>query len=377
MIAIGVLGIGLIMVAAIFPVALTQHKDSIEKSRSLDMLDKAAALIAARIDAGNLWVATPPAAMMANPPADDVKPGADSPWYMLPTSNLPVNGTVWDRMPANSPLFSPLEPSGLVEYGIYSNCLNLCRNANTYGFSDSGQRGNAYSWFAIPSLELLSDRKAPLNDSLSPMDDAAFQSIENRFAWVGFYRKMAGGSTRSAVAVNRILRNERYAEQDMMSLGSGGPGFMPQGGGNSLRRLPVPWRVTVGYDPNTKRLFNTANPEGLGELAPPGSKIMVGGFVWRNALVLPPAPAMPIAPAGRILTVTNVYDNTNDGTENPNLVDFLEDPAGLPTFDALNDPADQQYFFDVIVFPPPVVDIIGGNLRFGRKSPLIQWKVNL
>ena len=365
MIAIGVLGIGLIMVAAIFPIALTQHRDSIEKSRSLDMLNKAEALLRSRIDASRLT-------------SDSfVQPGSDSPWYMLPMANLTVNSNglnAWDRMPATTPYFNPIELNpALAEFGIYANCLNGCRPALTFGATDLGFAANAFSWTGMPSLEQLSDRKAPSIDSLSPMTDSEFQSLENRFAWVGFYRRLAGGATRYTVAVNRILRDERYAEQDMTTLGVAGPGFGPQAGGNP-RRLPVPWRLTVGYDPVAKRMFNTAAPEGLGELAPPGARIMIGGLVWRNA---PSLFTMPTAPAGRIFTVTNVFDNTNDGIENPNIVDFLEDPTGLPTFDIVNDPPEEQYSFDIIVFPPPFVDVNGTNVRFARKSPLIQWKVNL
>lgn len=369
MIAIGVLGIGLIMVAAIFPVALSQHKDSIEKSRSLDMLNKAEALLRSRLDAGSLWVdpSTPP--------------GVDSPWSMLPTSNLGVgsNGAnPWDWMPATTPYLttSATIPIGMGlsidDYAHYANCLN---------FAFDSSPGNPFILTAMPSLELLSDRKAPpTNNPWSPMNDDEFQSIENRFAWTGFYRRLAGGSTRYAVAVNRMLRGERYAEQDMTTVGLADPGFMPQAGNNganTLRRLPVPWRVTVRYNPQTRRIYNTASPEGLGELAPPGSKIMVGGVVWRNGSVTP-APTMPVSPAGRILTVTNVFDNTMDGIDNPETIDFLEDPTGLPTFDpfAPNGPVD-QYFFDVIVFPPPFVGVNGSDVQFGRKSPLVQWKVNL
>jgi len=364
MIAIGVLGIGLIMVAAIFPVALTQHKDSIEKSRSLDQINTAEALMRSRLDSGQLWVAASPV----------VAPGADSPWYMLPMANLAVgsNGNnAWDWMPNTSPLFSSISapiPVGLTQadYLTYANCLNFAINTDP---------GNPFSWTAIPSLEMLSDRKAPPTiNPWSPMNDDEFQSTENRFAWMGFYRRMANGSTRYTVAVNRILRGERYAEQDVSTVGMADPGLMPQAGGTP-RRLPVPWRVTVRYNPQTRRMYNTASPEGLGELAPPGSKIMVGGFIWRNGFVAPPPP-LPVSPAGRILTVTNVFDNTGDGIDNPETVDFLEDPAGLPQFDPSAQPQD-QYFFDVIVIPPPFVGVTGTDVQFGRKSPLIQWKVNL
>lgn len=361
MIAIGVLGIGLIMVAAIFPVALTQHKDSIEKSRSLDMLNKAEALLRSRIDTSKLWfdALTPP--------------GADTPWNMLPMANLQVgsNGpNPWDWMPNTTPYFSSagtINPGlSAADYLHYANCLN---------FSYDASPGNPFSLTAIPPLEMLSDRKAPLTvNPWSPMNDDEFQAIENRFVWIGFYRRLANGSSRFAVAVNRLLRGERYAEQDMSTVGLAGPGFMSRAGGVP-RRLPVPWRVTVRYNPQTRRMYNTADPEGLGELAPPGSKIMVGGFIWRNGNVVP-SPTMPVSPAGRILTVTNVFDNTNDGVENPETVDFLEDPTGLPEFAPSAQPQD-QYFFDVIVFPPPFVGVNGNNVQFGRKSPLIQWKVNL
>lgn len=361
MIAIGVLGIGLIMVAAIFPVALTQHRESIEKSRSLGMLNIADTLLRSRIDASKLWVEQPPF----------LPPGTDSPWYMMPMANLNVNSNganAWDWMPATTPFLTTPAVIGpgltAADYTHYANCLNFCYNA---------QPGNAFSLFAIPSLELLSDRKAPPTvNPWSPMTDAEFESIENRFAWVGFYRRLAGGTTRYAVAVNRMLRGEQYAEQDTQNINSPDPGFAPLAG-NASRRLPVPWRVTVRYNANTRRLYNVANPEGLGELAPPGSRIMIGGIVWRGGPAAPPIPTMPVVPAGRILTVTNVFDSTNDGIENPEMVDVLEDTSSLPWFGA----SPNDYYFDVIVFPPPAVGINGSNILFGRKSPLIQWKVNL
>ena len=352
MIAIGVLGIGLIMVAAIFPVALTQHRDSIEKSRSLDLVNKAEALLRSRLDASRLWV-------------DPLTPaGTDSAWFMLPMSNLAVgsNGpNAWDWMaPRTTPFLSAPSTIGpglsANDYLNYANCLNFAYNS---------QPGNAFSLFAMPSLEMLSDRKAPTYDAWSPMNDAEFESSENRFAWVGFYRRLAAGTTRYTVAVNRILRDERYAEQDPSTIGTGDPGIAPMAGGTP-RRLPVPWRVTVQYNPLTHRIYNNANPEGLGELAPAGSRIMVGGFVWPGGPITPPVPTLPTAPAGRILTVTNVFDFNSDGVDEA--VDFLEDPTGLPA---------APYFFDVIVFPPPYVAVNGTNVQFGKKSPLIQWKVNL
>ncbi len=75
--------------------------------------------------------------------------------------------------------------------------------------------------------------------------------------------------------------------------------------------------------------------------------------------------------------MTNVFDTTNDGIDNPETVDFLEDPTGSAAVRTRPRPPTDQYFFDVIVFPPPFVGVNGSDVQFGRKSPLIQWKVNL
>src|SRR6185295_1233273 len=75
MIAIGVLGIGLIMIAAIFPAALLRHRDSIDRSRANEIYSKAESLMRARLDPLRLWV--DPILIPGNPGAGPPRVGQD------------------------------------------------------------------------------------------------------------------------------------------------------------------------------------------------------------------------------------------------------------------------------------------------------------
>jgi len=55
-IALGILGVGMVMVAAMFPIALTEHRRSADTSRALEMVSKAEAMLHNRLDARLLWV---------------------------------------------------------------------------------------------------------------------------------------------------------------------------------------------------------------------------------------------------------------------------------------------------------------------------------
>ena len=404
MIAIGVLGIGLIMVAAIFPSALEIHRQSIEKSQALDMFNKAESVLRGRLDTSRLWTCP------ANAPgllADlRVPTGTDSPWYIFPSANLAVgadnpnpNAINWDFMlqatsslmpnAANDP---PATPGSEYHYS-YANCLNFCYDNSLAG--GPPRPGNPVPWVALMPMDVLSDRRAPFstNVALSPFTDREFEEAPNRFAWLGFYRRLANGTVRYAAAVTKINRGDQFAQQATdtldpasfnplapvaMSAGTN-PGYLPRPNPTVTRRLPAVWRVTVGYIANSRRLFNLASPEGLGELAPPGSKIMVGGFVWRTTPLLPTSPARPIAPAGKILTVVNVIDNSPDGVDNAETIDVLEDTSDLPIFQFNQLPGanDPNFVFDVLIIPPPITGAYNGDGVYSSKPSNTTWKVNL
>ena len=54
-IAIGILGVGMIMVAAVFPVALSQHRDTTDRVRADELLSKADSMLRSRLNEDVLW----------------------------------------------------------------------------------------------------------------------------------------------------------------------------------------------------------------------------------------------------------------------------------------------------------------------------------
>src|SRR5947208_1825922 len=59
MIAVGILGVGLTMVAAVFPVALSQHRDASDISLSQRVATKSQAVLQARLQSELLYVPPP------------------------------------------------------------------------------------------------------------------------------------------------------------------------------------------------------------------------------------------------------------------------------------------------------------------------------
>ncbi len=317
-IAVGILGVGLIMVAAIFPVALTQHRTSVEQARAIELVSKAESLLRGRIDPTHLWI----------DPLVSTVPGLDSPWYLLPTVNLTVGATgatAWDDMTLAAPL-------------TYSDAINGVTLPVT----------NPLNPFSLFGLDILSDRVAPYSGggSFSPFTDSEFMDAPNRMIWYGFYRRPAAGQTTFATAICKQRRNQIFVEQN---LSVAAPFANPTANPARARRLPVPWRVSVGYVGGNILSNAAAAPNGLARLAPIGTKIMIHGTVYA------PASPVPTAPAGRILTVSDNIDNFT--------VEFVGDLTDVPLFGA-------GVTFDVWVFPPSVES---GD--FGKESPLLDWKV--
>lgn len=347
-IAVGILGIGLILVAAIFPAALTQHRESTDQARAIETIAKAQALIGAKVETGNLWVHTDylPGGLLAH---------RDSPWYLLPTVNLRVGNDCWDVM---------VQGTG-VNAGLFAN------------FANGAPVGAGNTW-NLHGLDILSDRVAPftlfnsgssctstgdglLSPAGSPFTDAELMEAPNRQVWYGFYRRLATGSFEFAAAACKQRKNQIFAEQDatVSTFTSNLSVYATN------RRLPVPWRVLVSWEGGnvlTNALsVQPAPPNGIGlaELAPVGTKLIVRGGVD----IVPSVPIPPPIGAGVVLTVSDIIDNYT--------VEFVGDSSGLLLRDPL--PAGPpQVFFDVWVFPPSVET--GG---FGRVSPLLDWRVPL
>ncbi len=288
-IAMGILGVGLIMVAAIFPVALTQHRQSTEKARAIDMIAQAETLLHSRLDPNQLWV-------------DPVlyNAGLDTPWYFMPLANLRVRGA-WEFAEAN----------------VYADLLN------------GAPLGNS-------SLQFLG--KDVLSDRIVPVNDLAANETPNRFIWYGFYRQLANGSMRYTAAVCKQRRNQIFYMQDM---GVAAPEANPTAFTAGPRRFPMPWRVRVSRIPGTNQLFNGGGVR-LSDLAPAGSKIMLHGYVAGDV-----AP-IPTVPAGRVLTIANPVES---GVVGLDIVQVVEDISDIPANDPVA-AGDNNVVFDVWLFPP-------------------------
>jgi prepilin-type N-terminal cleavage/methylation domain-containing protein len=323
MIAMSILGIGLIMVAAIFPVALSQHRDSVYQARATELATKAEALLRSRVDSSLLWC-----------DLNRLAAGLDSPWQLLPFRNLYAGGG-WDW----DALYT--DPQNPVRY---ANLINL------FNVDLADWRTGTINADRLIGADLLADRFTPLDD-----EDAGNEA--NRLVWYGFYRRRVNGTVHYAVAICRQQRNHRFARQDVeLPDFQLAPTAALAGPWTDARRFPVPWRVTVVYDGVVNRLASLSGAEGLAELAPVGSKVMVQGAtyggVWPDIWL----EAVPGA-AGRILTVSDVFNSVT--------VEIREDLSGLPGF------------FDIWVFPPPVISGDTGNVLFGKEPPVIDWKVFL
>jgi hypothetical protein len=351
-IAVAILGIGLIMVAAVFPVALTQHQNSAEQAGAMELLTKAEAMLRARLDTAQLF--TP-------------SPSEDSPWFLLPTININAGGTAWDAMPQNtvsgSNLFANLISSFPFSGGVplgnfpdYVRCLPWSAIPLAIPVDQPLTRG-----FLFPDLVV--------NRDFSPVTattDQELQEAPSHFVWYGFYRRLASGGIRFGAAVCKQRRGQVYFEQDTATPPISCPSLFAEPKptpASPNRRLPVPWRLTVGLDSaNGRRLTNTPTPQvfapaagfGLGSLAPIGSKIMIQGTPYPN---LGSGFAVPV-PTGRIYTVMDVIDSFT--------VQVLEDVSDLPPF------ATTGTTFDVWLFPPAA-----GGAQTSNEAPLMAWRTNL
>lgn len=325
-IAVGILGVGLIMVAAVFPAALTQHRMSVEQARAAELVSKAESLLNSRYHRTSLWV---------DPAVTNVV-GLDSPWYLLPMVNMVTSAPAWDSMDLVANL-----PRNLTYADVISGV--------TVGNFDSNI--NPLNPIVLFPPDILSDR-------IAPATDRDLMSAPNRAVWYGFYRREAAGTTTFATAICKQRRNQIFVEQD---LNIGAPFANPTANPASARRLPVPWRVSAGYL-GGNILSNASAPPllggtlGLARLAPVGTKIMLSGGSYANGA----NPA--IAPAGTILTVSDTIDDFT--------VEVVGNLASLPLYDPDAAAGPPNFTFDVWVFPPSVE-----NGDFGRESPLLDWKV--
>lgn len=344
-IAVAILGVGLIMVAGVFPVALYQHRETAAQADANRLMGKAESLIRARIQNDFLWYDTDP--KYAN---------QGSPWYLLPTTNLQAAAAAWDPMPV-------LAPPSYTLWSSYANIIN--------GVDEAAINAATETPTLLFGVDTLSDRQAPFTagNALTPFTDSEFNDAAQRFAWYGFYRRTAAGTFNFAVAVCRQQRDQTFVEQSLaentessLAIEALNPYSIPLAAGIA-RRLPVPWRVSVTYYGGHTIGNQMVDPMlgsgiGLDALAPRGSLLMIQGDTHEEA----PSGTEPtvLIPSGRILTVVDAPC--------AGCVEVREDISDLPYMDIYGD-GSKLITFDVWVFPPAVT---GSN--FGTNPPVIEWK---
>jgi len=358
-VAVGVLGVGLIMVAAFFPAALLEHQRTVDDARALNLSAKAEAMLHNRLNPEQLYVDQ--FALAA---------GFDSPWYALPFVNMRVLPDItatnirreWDPANVNTAVGNCLDPDVTqVYYNLLNNIpippANPCVQPNPV---------------QLFGLDYLTDR-------VLPRTAARVQEEADRLAWYGFYRTLASGKRDYAAVICKPRKDRQYAVQDLSDTPENNFGTPRVRIENPTvnRFFPVPWRVTVGRIPGTNILANqnVANILGgvnIDSLAPRGSKIMLHGrartFTGGGVLDFP---------LGRILTV--VEASPPGGVDTRSRIRILEDISDIPAFD----PAGEGFRFDIWVFPPAVSirTTAGGSPGitpvFEDESPVLRWKVGL
>ena len=223
MIAIGILGLGLTMVATIFPLALDQHRISTDRILSADV-----------------------AVQMQSRMVSDSG--------FLGGLNDGLSGTVY-VVPFNTPF---PQPDGTVDDNDISNDLD-----------DLGGEG-------VPGGTVNNSQLINWRDALYPVPTSS-QDLNRRPRYfpVSFYRK-AQGVTQCTVFVCRRTGGQRFAMQDYQGL----PDLVDIGSGSD-ELVPVPWKIRVqknqipGTDP---RLLDLAGPvppsTALSQLATNGSRVL-------------------------------------------------------------------------------------------------------
>lgn len=352
LIAFAVLGLGLIMVAALFPAALLEHARTVDRSRALDLATNAEAMLHNRLDGTQLYVNNV-----------DLANGFDSPWYAIPFHNMTARNTNtfapgtpnesdWDNA-----VYPPVAAGQPYPTQVYYARVN-----NT-----------PVSYFVnLPQLFGVDY----LSDSILPRTDAIANKATSRLVWHGFYRVTASGTRHFAVAVCKQRQNKEFARQFIphtgnvtnpyanaivlqKTLGDYAADAGPTTNVDTRARFPVPWRVTVARLPNSQILTMPGLTFGgisLARLAPKGSKLLIQGRTYTNT-----GGGVLDFPGGRVLTVVDTDDN--------NRIQVLENIGDIRAYD----PNVEAFEFDVWLFPPPIT----GSYTFEKESPILEWKVSL
>ncbi|MFO0972119.1 MAG: hypothetical protein U1A27_01595 [Phycisphaerae bacterium] len=340
LISVGVLGVGLVLVAAVFPAALFEHRVGVEGATALSLARRADALMGGKITPAVLW----------RPASTGVMPaGEDGPWSVLPALNLIPNELLAAPPPGPGQWFIPAVtltvPAGVAPaYGNYINTL-----AWPVAFGSPAWVDNP---LALGAADIISDVRLPPDDLVA--EEASF-----RLVWTGFYRELASGAIEHAAALCRQVRGETYAAQALPTdtTAAATPFLMPLVDPALPVRMPLPWRVTVAHVPGTQVLTNDPAGSGpawvpLSSLAPLGAKFILTGLVNGAA-------PLPVVPSGRVLTVSDVNvvvtGLANDIRCNVQVVEDLSD-------------IESSHSFDLWIFPPTYT-----AAGFGKRSPVVDW----
>jgi len=394
MIAIGVLGVGLIMVGSLFPVALSQHRDAADVAVAQQLAIRADAVLRSR--AADL------SGLLRVPPKNTVPPQFAGPiwplsvnWFPVPAELLPVDFDLSDGSPANNAWLGTVDDTmggtpttdRLARAFRYFNRLAgfpIPNNANPYLLPPTGTNR-----IAINRHDMFFERP-PVNDT------EAVSDVSRRYMWYAFYNanqpptfydpNTGPGDTfnygdplmrpsQFIVAVCRSDSREMFAVQGFESSGVNLEPVdvrdyaWPRPDTSIFSRFPVPWRVTLFRDSDdpANKVLNASLPGGIGgvvridRLCPVGSKMFA-------------------VATGQMYTVQEAGKSLSVPTQPPPppneyYVKIREDGSTLPVrTDNPAFPFPQHAIFDVYVFPPAVqIDSATGAFLWGPKSPVIDF----
>jgi len=228
MIAIAVLGIGLVMVAAIFPVAIYQHRRSADETLALQHAYQAKAIVRAKIEP---TLGSGPIA-----PATSLLPHSLSPvfgqFFIVPFQSLPLG------FPLGEDPYAPINPQ--LTGVLPTNDVNYATFLNNGGVNP------------IVALRVWSDTCGPPKQ-FADVPGAPREDLKERprYVWYAFYRYDNPADVSAVswfVAVCRVTGGQ-YIAQPGATLPSS--------------QTPLPWRIglyTSAASPPNPRVLSSPTP---------------------------------------------------------------------------------------------------------------------
>ena len=342
MIALGILTIGLVMVAAVFPVALDQHRRSTDE-------------VMARFSMRNAQ-----AMLKANTRYTDELPN-------IPVANLVAGQRFYHPMPfattndgdPSNPLYRsyhlrmlslvnvPVLPTGIIDV------LRFDRMEGPPEWPSDPDHPFHLSW-----LDLIE----PAPTAQSPLD------VRSRRFWVGFYRKLNPTISEYVVFACKRNRGEWFASQDAQALTSSGAILARSSQYDAM--LPIPWKLPMAVEPrNAETALNWTKTD-YGDYVfrlPFDSRYtpQFTGIDKTNDLLLSqlvrPGSKLLSQTTGQVYTVVEVGDDSVD-----------DDPMNYWFIKTLEDPLSEGPLTTVVNlwFVPGASKRSGSFVSFG-KSPVV------